>query len=155
MNTIPADVQFALDILEQSNNADYIAIKQPGNEHPGKFDLDAMIEQAAGKLGVTPAPKDTVEAVDADTITELWTKAEELKKVEDRAKRDRAKITAVLKQATPEGSTLTVHGSPVFANTIVVKRTLDQAAVKNEFPDVAGNERFYTDSITTMALYKR
>jgi hypothetical protein len=153
-NTIPADVQFALDILERAGNVDYVAIKEPG-QRAKPFDLDAMIDASAGKLGVTPAKKDTVEAADPETITELWTKAEELKKVEDRAKRDRAKITALLKQTTPEGKVLTVHGAPVFANTIVASRVLDQAAVKNEFPDIAGNERFYKDSLTTRADYKR
>lgn len=120
------------------------------------INVDALIAEAQGRLKVVVADEpDMVEAEESDVINALWARAEELKRTEDGAKRERAKITATMKAATPEGKTLTVHGAPVFQHQIRMARVLDQAAIRSEFPDIPGNERFYKDQITTAGTYKR
>jgi hypothetical protein len=154
----PADVAFALQILQAAEERGDIA--SPKLDEVLKLDRgasqDDLIADAAAKLGITKLDDDEeVAPADADAAMDLYLRAESLKKIIDSATKERDKITKVFKSTVPEGAKLVVRGSVIFHNNIVASRVLDQASVKNEFPDVPGNERFYKDQISTRAEYKR
>ena len=121
--------------------------------------IDSEIEAARKRLALKPSAsvRDEIEAADPDIINALLARASELDDTEKAAKREREKITALLSEIAglPDGDkrVLLVHGAPVFSVSLVVSRALDQAQVKSEFPDIAGNERFYKDSISTRRNY--
>jgi len=129
------------------------------------LDVDALLTTARAKLlEGTPAAspqKETVEATDPGLINSLYARQSELARMEKNAKAEREKITiffadlvdAAEKAAGSPVETLTANGVPVFHFKTVITRSLDQAAVKNRFPDIPENAWAYSESITRRRTY--
>ena len=130
------------------------------------LDLDALIAKARADNGVVAKVKDlSVEAHDPELVNTLLAQASELKRVEDGAKKERAKITdflgdlveaAEIAQGVAPGSfaELTVHGAVVFTNTLSTSRVLNQTHIKSMFPDIKENAEVWSDQTKRTRLYK-
>jgi hypothetical protein len=132
---------------------------------PPSFDLEALLEQARTNMSLPMKVADgELPAADPDLVNTLVARADEYKREIDRATKERAKITGLLKEMVlatrvegadiPKTVALTVHGAPVFAVTHVVKRELDQAAIKAKHPDIAKWAMYWKETSIDSGLYK-
>lgn len=116
-----------------------------------ELDIDALIATARERLSLAPTPADSTaddeyEAPDAAVISSMTAEAAALKRAEDKAKKDREKISSFLTELLPAGRTaLTVHGATVFtAKRSADSRVLNTDFIKSKHPDIAGNEDYWT-----------
>ena len=132
---------------------------------PPTFDLDALLDAARANMKLPQQTADgELPATDPDLINTLVARADELKRTSDLAIKERAKITGLLKEMVvatrvegaeiPAKTSLTVHGAPVFVVNHVVKRELDQAAIKAKHPDIAKWAMYWKESSNDTGLYK-
>jgi hypothetical protein len=63
-------------------------------------------------------------------------------------------LIGLLKATVGEHDALRVHGAVVFTYKRSTSRLLNQQYIKSRFPDIEGNEDFYTDSERRTALLK-
>ena len=142
-------IEEALAILNASEQSNQQNIAQ---------NLDQMIAEARSRLALAPKPaadtSNEVSPTDPAMVNALLAQADEFKRAEAAAKRERAKITDLLAELTGPNATLTVNGAPVFVVSTVTSRVLDQAHIKSLFPDIPENAEMWTESTATRRDYK-
>lgn len=140
----PSDVARALALLENA-------------ERP-EFDLTGLLANARNRMALAPAAEvrkdDILEAGDPQSVNELVALADQYFREAKAATAARDQIKDLLRELVGAHDGISVHGAVVFTNKVVKSRVLDQAAVKNEFPDVPGNERFWTTTQSRRAEFK-
>lgn len=125
------------------------------------FDIDALLAEARSKLKLEPKIVDDhkeVEAADANVVNALLARADVLKRAEDAAKKERAKITDTLAElaGTPNGVPieLKVHGATVFVVKNVTSRVLNTEMIKSVFPDIPENSELWKSQTALRRDYK-
>jgi hypothetical protein len=132
---------------------------------PASFDLEALLDAARANMKLPSKVADgELPAADPELINALVARADEYKRTSDLAVKERAKITALLKEMVvatrvegvevPAKTSITVHGAPVFVVNHVVKRELDQAAIKAKHPDIAKWALYWKESSSDTGIYK-
>lgn len=125
---------------------------------------DELIERARNVLDIPPG----ADAHDDDGVTlkisdhvqsaminELLAQAAEAKRVVDAAQADYDAVKDLLTELLGEQRTdLKVHNQLVFTARYSESRVLDQAYLKSKFPDIPGNEEFWTTQRRRNRLFK-
>jgi hypothetical protein len=133
-----------------------------GAPDPGAS-IDQFIQEATAKLGVDagqihgePASEgdDVVDAPDASVVNAILARAAAARQRKKEAEAEYNELIGLLKATVGEHDALRVHGAVVFTYKRSTSRLLNQQYIKSRFPDIAGNEDFYTDSERRTALLK-
>jgi hypothetical protein len=128
----------------------------------GVVNIDAMLAEARSRLALAPAANtdsDQREASNPEVVNALLAKAAELKRTEDSAKKERAKITDLLAEiAGPVTGTRTVelivNDAPVFTVSVIESRGLNVDYIKSAHPDIPGNDAYWKTTKSTRRNYK-
>lgn len=131
-----------------------------GKPDPGAS-IEQFLQQAKTSLKLDEATPlkvsdddDIVDAADPDTINAIVARAEDARRRRKEADAEYAELIGLLKAAVGEHDGVQVHGAVVFTYKRSRSRILNQSFVKSRFPDIEGNEDFWTDSERRTALLK-
>ena len=127
----------------------------------GVENIDTLLAEARSRLSLaTPVDNKTDKRIaPGDIVNPLLAKAAELKRTEDSAKKERAKITDLLAEiAGPIAGTksieMVVDNATVFTVSQVESRGIDLDYVKSAHPDIPANAAYWKTSISVRRNYK-